>query len=262
MKYWLSSTLIACAAIIFTTSCNKNDKSGEGKAKFQVYLTDAPASYDEVLIDVKDVMINYSGDSSNGWQSLGQVYPGTYDILKLVNDQDTVLADAEIQTGKIEQIRLVLGPNNYVRVGGQLIPLQTPSAQQSGLKLNVHQDVQEGMLYKLTLDFDASRSIVKTGNGKYILKPVIRTALEAVGGSIKGSVSPGNIPSAVYAIQGSDTLAGTTTSNGQYFIKGLAAGSYTVGFRPSDYPTHQMDSLLNVPVTTGNVTTAATLTLH
>ena len=115
----------------------------------QIFLTDDPAPYEAVIIDVQDIKINYSSDTASGWTSLSNVNRGSYDLLKLVNDKDTLLADAELNTGRIQQIRLILGPDNFVKVAGQMIRLETPSAQQSGLKLNIHQDVNEGILYKL-----------------------------------------------------------------------------------------------------------------
>jgi hypothetical protein len=123
-------------------SCKKNS-TNDGNARLQVYLTDDPGDYEAVYIDVKDVQINVTGDSSNGWQSLQTVNAAVYDVLKLVNDDDTLLADANIPSGKLHQMRLVLGTENYVKVEGtsQLIKLETPSAQQSGLKLNIQQDV-------------------------------------------------------------------------------------------------------------------------
>lgn len=260
------TTILALAfvsiASVATYSCSKTDSAAASadKSRLQVYLTDDPGNYDEVVIDVKDIMVNYSSDSTNGWQSLSNVNRGSYDILKLVNDNDTLLGDAELNPGKIEQIRLILGPNNYVTVDGQKIPLTTPSAQQSGLKLNINQDVNAGITYKLLLDFDASRSIVKTGNGKYILKPVIRTSLAAIGGSIKGFVLPDSVHTAVYAIQGSDTITGTYTSNGSYMVKGLNAGTYTLAFAPAD-STFKSQNLTGVNVTTNAVTTVDTIRL-
>ncbi len=44
--------------------------------------------------------------------------------------------------------------------------MKTPSAQQSGLKLNVHEEFLQGVAYEYIIDFDAARSIVKTGNGQ------------------------------------------------------------------------------------------------
>jgi hypothetical protein len=147
-------------------------------------------------------------------------------------------------------------------VNGQKIPLETPSAQQSGLKLNIHQTITSGILYTITLDFDAAKSIVTTGNNKYILKPVIRTVFNAVGGSIKGFVLPSSVLTAVYALQGPDTIASTFTgSNGGYLVKGLAAGSYSLSFVPSD-TTYTTQTKTGIAVTTGNVTTVDTVFLH
>ena len=259
----LRKTLLTLSTLTLFTSlffaCSKNESSAEkSKARLEVYLTDDPANYDEVMIDVRDVKINYSNDD-NGWKSLSQVNAGSYDILRLVNDKDTILGKTDLDSGRIEQIRLILGPNNYVKVDGQTYALETPSAQQSGLKINLHQDVTAGVLYKLLLDFDASRSIVKTGNGKYILKPVIRATMKAQGGSIKGYVLPDTFNTAVYAIQGPDTVAGTVTSAGSYWIKGLNAGSYSLAFAPSD--TAYKSQTKTVSVTNNTVTTVDTVRL-
>jgi hypothetical protein len=260
----LRKTLLTLSTLTLFTSlffaCSKNESSAEkSKARLEVYLTDDPANYDEVMIDVRDVKINYSNDD-NGWKSLSQVNAGSYDILRLVNDKDTILGKTDLDSGRIEQIRLILGPNNYVKVDGQTYALETPSAQQSGLKIKLNQDVSAGVLYKLLLDFDASRSIVKTGNGKYILKPVIRATMKAQGGSIRGYVLPDTFNTAVYAIQGPDTVAGTVTSAGSYWIKGLNAGTYSLAFAPSD-TAYKSQTKTGVSVTNNTVTTVDTVRL-
>ena len=263
MKTTILKLFVAAMLIFAFASCSKLDRNSDSdKARMQIFLTDDPGPYQAVFVDIQDVQINYADDSV-GWHSLANVKKGKYDLLELVNDKDTLLADANINTGTIEQIRLVLGTENYVKIDGQLIKLETPSAQQSGLKLNLHQAVTNGILYKVILDFDAAKSIVKAGNsGKYILKPTIRTTLEAQGGSIKGFVLPDTITTAVLAIQGPDTIASTFTgSNGGYLIRGLAAGSYSLSFIPND--TTFIKELKNgIAVTTGNVTVVDTVHLH
>ena len=258
-KTLFALSLLTVGSIVFY-ACQKENSASADKARLQVYLTDAPGNYEEVVIDVQDIKINYSSDTANGWKSLSSVRTGAYDVLKLVNDKDTLLGDAELDAGKIEQIRLVLGDNNYVKVDGQIIPLQTPSAQQSGLKLNIHQEVNAGVTYKLLLDFDAARSIVKTGNNKYLLKPVIRTSLKAMGGSLRGYVLPDSINTAVFAIQGADTVAGTYTSSGSYMLKGLDAGTYTLAFAPAD-SAFKAQNKTGITVTANTVTTVDTVQL-
>jgi hypothetical protein len=119
-----AAVLLTLISTVVLMSCSKNENSFSGKAKIEVYLTDNPADYDQVVIDVKDVQINLSTDSSGGWQSLSTVKGGSYDLLRLVNDKDTLLANSDIGTGTLQQMRLVLGPNNYVVVNGQNILLR------------------------------------------------------------------------------------------------------------------------------------------
>src|SRR6476469_8924762 len=152
-------TSLLLTAIFLLASCSKNEK---GTSRLQVSLTDGPGDYEALYIDVQDIKINTTSDSTSGWSSLGGVQHGTYNLLDLVNGKDTLLADAIIPAGRVQQIRLVLGEENYVKVAGKMVKLETPSAQQSGLKLNIHQDVNEGILYKLTLDFNVAKSIVET----------------------------------------------------------------------------------------------------
>ena len=140
-------------------------------------------------------------------------------------------------------------------------PLSTPSAQQSGLKLNVHANLVDGIEYKLWLDFDAGRSVVETGNDKYILKPVIRTYSEATSGAIKGSVVPANSHSTAYAIQNAtDTIASAVadTTSGNFLIGGLPAGDYNVAIHSDGYA----DTTLTGNVTTGSVTDLGSVQLH
>lgn len=254
-KFFLYLAVVIAVITIGLISCKK---SGVDKtSRLQIYLTDAPGDFQAVNIDVKDIMINVTGDTVNGWQSLKGVNAGVYDLLKLRNDNDTILADAEIPSGRIHQLRLVLGTANTVKVDGvtELITLETPSAQQSGLKLNIQQDITGGILYKITLDFDAARSVIKTGNNKYILKPVIRTMLDAIGGSIKGIVMPKTFQSKVYAVQGVDTIASTFTgTDGGYLLKGLAAGSYDVFYKSGDITNYRDSLRTGIMVTTNNIT--------
>lgn len=249
---------------LFLTACkDQNNSTDSNKARFQVALTDDPGDYQAVFIDVDDIMINYSDDPNNGWTSLVNVRTGEYDLLRLINDDDTVLADVELNPGTISQIRLVLGTENYVQIAGQRIKLETPSAQQSGLKLNIHAPIEAGLLYKLLLDFDVAKSIHQTGNGKYMLKPVIRTVLEAAGGTVKGNVKPYNFQSAVMVFRGpNDTVASTysSTVNGAYQVRGLNPGTYSLRFLPAD-PTYRDTVITGVNVVTGAVTVVDTTRL-
>ena len=222
--------IIGCIMLsILGWSCSNSDQP----AKLHIRLTDAPGDYQQVNIDIQQVEVHSeSGNQTGGWKSL-EVQKGIYNLLELTNGLDTLLATAELPAGRVSQIRLILGNNNTIKVAGVVNPLSTPSAQQSGLKLNVKAELKEGVTYTILLDFDAARSIVKSGNGSYSLKPVIRAITEATSGAIKGSALPLAASPSVFAIVGSDTVASTYSDDaGKFLLRGVPAGIYKVSFSP------------------------------
>lgn len=227
--------------------------SDSGNARLEVFLTDAPGDYESVNIEITGVEVHTSeGDRDSGWRNL-EVNRGVYDLLKLTNGLDTLLGSIEIPAGRVSQIRLKLGQDNSLVVDGETVELATPSGLQSGLKLQVHQVLAEDITYKILIDFDVARSIVRTGNGSYILKPVMRTITEAQDGAIKGSVNPAASTPAIYAITGEDTVATTYTDDtGKFLIRGLDAGTYTVAFAPNNEYVEATKE--NVSVEIGSVT--------
>ncbi|HEY4108071.1 DUF4382 domain-containing protein [Puia sp.] len=262
-----TARLVFVAFVLFlATNCLfwacKKSSSERGSGHLRVMLTDDPAEYDAVYIDVQKVEVNVSSDSntSSGWQTVNVLRPGVYNLLQFSNGIDTLLADADLPAGKLSQMRLILGDNNSVVVNGQNFPLKTPSAQQSGLKFNIHATLTAGIVYRLWIDFNAGRSIVTTGNGGYILKPVIRTYTEAIGGSIKGYALPGVAKPQVWATMGADSLLALPDSaTGYYFFGGVAAGTWNLLINAGD--TTYKDSTFTVTVSTGVVTNAGSVLL-
>src|SRR5258705_12611310 len=61
-----SAFILSIVSLTILISCKKNG-TRDGKARLQVYLTDNPGDYQAVYIDVKDVQINVTGDTANGW---------------------------------------------------------------------------------------------------------------------------------------------------------------------------------------------------
>src|SRR5688572_3555173 len=256
-------SVLACALglMVGVSSCN-NDDEATGQSRMEVRLTDAPGDYQKVLIDIRGVEIHTdanANDNSGGWTTLGNINPGIYNLLDFSNGKDTLLAASNLPAGRISQIRLILGPNNSLVLNdGTSKPLKTPSGQQSGLKVQINADLVPDVTYVVLLDFDAAKSIVERGNGDFNLKPVIRTITQAVAGGIRGNVTPvmaGNEVHAIETAAGSngkiDTIGGFTDGNGNYLIKGLIGGNYTVDF----YDPNKKKTVNNVLVTNDNITT-------
>jgi len=255
------SFLLALVSAALFYSCDNSDES-TGKSILRIHLTDSPANYEAVYVDIQEIRINATSDENSGWVTLENIHAGVYDLLKLTNGIDTLLGENEIPSGKISQIRLVLGDRNSIVVDGDSVELSTPSAQQSGLKLQVHTTLEPELAYDVLLDFDAAQSIVKAGNsGKYNLKPVIRVFVEQSTGSIKGVVSPDSVKCAVYAIVNGDSAATFTNDAGQFLIKGLEPSTYSVYVEPGSNSIYGDSTLTNQNVNVGAVLDLGTINL-
>jgi len=251
-------------AVLFSTglvSCSSDDDSGDSgngdTANVRFELTDAPGDYDEVNVEVVDVLIhsdalaNAEDADEEGWVSVGEVNDGVINLLDLTGGVTHLLADTELAAGKLNQIRLVLGGANSVVVNGTSFTLQTPSAQQSGLKLQVNEDLEAGTDYIFLLDFDVEQSVVKAGeSGNYILKPVIRVSTQEAG-SIIGSIHPTTHQALVVATNGTSTVSAYTDTDGKFQLHGLSAGTYMVTVTPDVASGLSASVVNNVAVSSG-----------
>lgn len=225
LKRIMYVTMVGLLMIQFS-SCTKDKSSG--KASLSVQMTDAPANYDAVMIDVQGFEVTGSGGSA----VMLNTTAGMYNLLELSNGISKLIATGDLDAGTVSQIRLILGTNNAVKVGGVVYPLSTPSAMQSGLKLQVHQTFEAGVAYSILLDFDAGQSIVEQGNNVYQLKPVIRTIDTAISGSIKGSISPIAVNVMITATSNGITYSSVTNASGNFLIAGLPIGTYDITITP------------------------------
>jgi hypothetical protein len=207
-----------------------------------VALTDAPAcGFDQVNVTVNKVRVNKSATASDtdaGWVDVTLSPAKKINLLTLSNGVLDTLGQTSLDAGHYTQIRLVLDSNangtaNTVVPTGTTTEkaLDTPSAVQSGIKLNGEFDVAAGQKSDIVIDFDACKSVVTKGNGAYALKPVVKMVPAPING-IDGFVATSLLGSHVLvSAQQSGKIISSTAPNattGEFLLSHLAPGNYDV----------------------------------
>lgn len=247
-----------------------------GTGTLHVSLTDAPScGYDQVNVTIDRVRVNQSAsaaDADGGWSEIVLSPARRVDLLTLSNGVLEDLGQTALPAGKYTQLRLVLAPNDaanplansVVPTGGTETALTTPSAQQSGLKMNVDIDVAADKIADVVLDFDACKSVVKRGNsGQYNLKPVITVVpvLSDAGLRVIGYVDPAlgtaNTQVSVQAA-GVPVKAAAPDATGKFVLYPVPVGTYDLVVTSSGRVTAVMTG---VPVVSTAFTTLNSATI-
>lgn len=255
MKTKFAAALAAMSLLFGLASCGGGgggiEGTGSALGTMRLSMTDAPAcGFDAVHITVDRVRVHQSAgavDADAGWSEVvlldpatGKPQPKRIDLLTLSNGVLEPLGQTDLPAGKYTQMRLVLAPNTaadplanaVTPTGGAETVLTTPSAQQSGLKLNVNIDIPVGKVADFALDFDACKSVVKRGNsGEYNLKPVIAVTpiVSDAGLRVIGYVDPAiAVGSTVVSVQqaGVPVKATAPDATGQFVLYPVPAGTY------------------------------------
>ena len=172
MKKAVLFSLVLASAMLLN-GCKK-DEGGYGD--ITVNMTDAPAGYQKVNVDIQAVEVHMVPTSGKAqWMTL-TTKSGVYDLLSLQNGIDTnIVVTNQLPAGKITQMRLILGSNNsLVDNAGNSYPLTIPSGSQTGIKIPGPITVTANATVSVLLDFDADKSVVVQGNQDFQLKPVIQ----------------------------------------------------------------------------------------
>jgi hypothetical protein len=255
----------ALSMIIY--ACTKNNsaepqKVPDGMQKVSLMLTDDPGLFDKVMIDIQRVEVlvdtcnSGSGDNDddddrwddrnrcgwwedwkdkdrdedcNVWDTL-DINAGVYDLLQLRNGVDTSLANGVIRKGRIEKIRITLGPNNSLVKDSITYPLKSINGQVKILIKVRHEEWDEVTPdnFQLWLDFDVQRSIIQVSRGRFILKPVIHVWTVRQTGSVSGRVLPTDAEAVITVYNDLDSLYAIPGRGGEFKVRGLKTGTYSV----------------------------------
>ncbi len=247
-------TMVAFVGAIIFFACTKegsvnNGTVPPGKQQVSLYLTDGPAFFDKVLIDIKSVKVLIDTCSKSNehhdrddddtashcviWDSLS-ITPGVYDLL-----------------------------NNSLVKDSVTYPLNLPSSMKSTIVLKLRggewDEFQTGH-FRLWLDFDALHSIIHVRDNMFVLNPVIHLFIIRASGSISGKITPRAALPVISIYNGTDTAFALPNEGGEFKVRGLNEGTYTVFINASNG--YNDTTINNVKVQVGKEDKLGTIALH
>ena len=181
--------LLLCSIIlvaIVANGCSDNPTTTDGQGRLSITTFDAPApdGIEHLYLHIIEISAHHE---DNGWMTLSDI-DTTIDFLELVNGITVNLFDDSIPSGYYSQIRLLLDDSNTIVIDSITYPLTIPSGTQTGIKLNLDEQLSPGEFVSLMVDFDLSKSVI-VANNEYKLKPTYNMFKEDLSGSISGIVT-------------------------------------------------------------------------
>jgi hypothetical protein len=291
---WLAAGVSITVLSLLFVACTKENSGNSstaipaGKSQLSIYMMDAPVPFVKVLIDIKQVAVKIdtaahvddADDSSHEWNEdyrgckngnsaiwdTLKITPGIYDLIKLRNGTDTLLASGVIPTGKILKLRITLGARDTVYTDSvTAFPLHViaPGNTSNTFDLNIrreHVSAVSSNQFKIWFDFNLSRSIFYF-NGAYWLRPAFAPFNDMKSPKLQGTVLPAGASPLVEVFNTTDTLyALPWPQNGYYQIRGVNAGTYSVFFK--GHGGYKDTTINNIVVNATGTTTVPTVTLH
>ncbi|MBS1669051.1 MAG: DUF4382 domain-containing protein [Bacteroidetes bacterium] len=291
VKIWLGLCCLTLFVTFIITACKKENSVSTvttvpaGKQTVAVYLNDDPVpKFTKVLIDIKYIEVkidtgkmhheddyynadhdgdndHHDGDHFGKWDTLS-VTPRKYDLLKLKNGMDTLIANGFANVGKITKIRITLGADNSVwtdSAHSDPLPL-CDSKPYVYIKVYANSiDSLPGGQHRIRIDFDVAKSI-ESENGHLCLWPKLKSYSERTTGKIEGKVKPKDAHAQIIAYNLTDTAYAIPEEDGEFQIRGLKPASYNVLYKATS---PYMDTTINnVQVQKGTETKLPTITLH
>jgi hypothetical protein len=288
---WLTA-FVGLTALLSIVACHKMNSSNsnpnipKGESQLSVYMMDAPVQYDSVLINIQQVVVEVDTSTTQSspdnprqwdddwcgwgrgpsnksviWDTLN-ITPGIYNLLALRNGTDTLLSSSLVSTGKILKIKILLGSGNKVYIDSTAEYPLVVFGPSPYFTINVSRtdvaSVTNNEL-KLWLDFNLNRSIF-FWSGTFYLNPFIVVFNDQMMAKLEGTVLPHGAGALVEAVNGSDTLYAIPFWGGQYQIRDVPTGTWSLTFKGDNG--YQDTTISNIVVDSMKVVQVPTVTLH
>lgn len=208
MKWMHAGAVLAVAVAVGAASCSSSESTtspspsssgggGGGNAglgTLQVLMKDSPFSDAEaVLVTFTEVSAHHTGAA---WQRLpfAEAAEARTCDLKRLEEVTDLLGVGQLEAGHYTQLRLEVsrtriywdnkstGPACASTIIAPLGTFSEATVPSGTLHLNRQFTIDPGATTTITLDFDGDKSLKQTGNGKYMMQPVI-AVVAVTGGS-------------------------------------------------------------------------------
>jgi hypothetical protein len=177
----------SAVAAVSAVACGSTATSPSNAPRtLNVMITDSP--YNDaraLLVTFSDVNVHRA--DGEGWEDVAFADGGsrrTCDLKKLEDSED-ILGVGQLDEGRYTQLRLVVssaklyfdnpssGPPcapSFAEPAGRQADVEIPSGE---VKLNREFELKDSGATTILIDFDGDRSVHETGNGRYMMSPVI-----------------------------------------------------------------------------------------
>ncbi len=156
-------------------------ESGLNWGTIEIRVTDPPpADVKSAVVQLTNIEVHRaSGNSSDpdnpsGWITVLES-PSSFDLMQVLGGVEEILGSANLPAGRYTQIRM-----DVTAVTGNTTDDEPYSAEVPGDKLRIVRTftIGNGDTTILTLDFDGEKSLIRTGNDRFIFKPVVKLSID------------------------------------------------------------------------------------
>jgi hypothetical protein len=182
------SAFAVAVALALSYACGSDTSPSGQTGTFRMMLKDSPfTDAKSLLVTFSEVDAHKSDATEGSWTKLaftGGATTRTCDLKKLQTAQD-VLGTGPLATGHYTQVRLVVSTaviyfDNAATGDACAASIAAPAGRNANVtipsgevKLNREFDVSSATTTTMLLDFDGDRSVRETGNGQFMMSPVI-----------------------------------------------------------------------------------------
>jgi nitrate reductase NapAB chaperone NapD len=168
-------TLVTVFLLVFTAACTpltsdeKESTSATEYGTIEIRVTDPPpADVKTAVVHLDYIEVHKLSDDGGEWIPVIDA-PDSFDLMDVIG-VEKVLGSSLIAAGNFTQIRM-----DVTEVTGNTTDDVPYTAEVPGDKLRIVRpfNVGVGEVTILTLDFDGEKSLIRTGNGEFMFKPVV-----------------------------------------------------------------------------------------